>query len=177
MTSQDNRIRVWDSIFGNLDSPSREIVHSQDFNRPLTPFRAEWDPKDPSESLAVIGRCISENYNGVALHPIDFIDTSTWKLVAEVIDPDITTISPVNKLHPRDDVLATGSSSGEVTGRWDVAAPGRAAKGRSDCCRWRQRSWACAVVEVGGRRQSLSVERQVVGVAVVSRWPTLDYGG
>ncbi|XP_020261688.1 DNA damage-binding protein 2 isoform X2 [Asparagus officinalis] len=109
-TSQDNRIRVWDSIFGNLDSPSREIVHSQDFNRHLTPFRAEWDPKDPSESLAVIGRYISENYNGVALHPIDFIDTSTGKLVAEVIDPDITTISPVNKLHPRDDVLATGSS-------------------------------------------------------------------
>lgn len=45
-TSQDNRLRVWDSIFGNLDSPSREIVHSHDFNRHLTPFRAEWDPKD-----------------------------------------------------------------------------------------------------------------------------------
>lgn len=44
-TSQDNRIRVWDSIFGNLNSPSREIVHSHDFNRHLTPFRAEWDPK------------------------------------------------------------------------------------------------------------------------------------
>ncbi|KAK8925666.1 Protein DAMAGED DNA-BINDING 2 [Platanthera zijinensis] len=109
-TSQDNRIRVWDSVFGNLISPSREIVHSHDFNRHLTPFRAEWDPKDPSESLAVIGRYISENYNGVALHPIDFIDTSTGHLVAEVIDPDLTTISPVNKLHPRDDILATGSS-------------------------------------------------------------------
>ena len=44
-TSQDNRIRVWDSIFGSLDSPSREIVHSHDFNRHLTAFRAEWDPK------------------------------------------------------------------------------------------------------------------------------------
>lgn len=44
-TSQDNRLRVWDSIFGNLDSPSREIVHSHDFNRHLTAFRAEWDPK------------------------------------------------------------------------------------------------------------------------------------
>ncbi|XP_072996150.1 DNA damage-binding protein 2 isoform X1 [Typha latifolia] len=109
-TSQDNRIRLWDSIFGNLDSPSREIVHSHDFNRHLTPFRAEWDPKDHSESVAVIGRYISENYNGVALHPIDFIDTSTGKLLAEVFDPDISTISPVNKLHPRDDVLASGSS-------------------------------------------------------------------
>ncbi|GAB2242388.1 hypothetical protein Droror1_Dr00019163 [Drosera rotundifolia] len=109
-TAQDNRIRVWDSIFGTLDSPSREIVHSHDFNRHLTPFRAEWDPKDPSESLVVIGRYISENYNGVALHPIDFIDVSTGQLVAEVMDPNITTISPVNKLHPRVDLLASGSS-------------------------------------------------------------------
>lgn len=109
-TSQDNRIRVWDSIFRNLESPSREIVHSHDFNRHLTPFRAEWDPKDSSESLVVIGRYISENYNDVALHPIDFIDVSTGQLVAEVIDPNITTITPVNKLHPRDDVLASGSS-------------------------------------------------------------------
>ncbi|GAA0183963.1 damaged DNA-binding protein [Lithospermum erythrorhizon] len=109
-TCQDNRIRVWDSIFGNLDSPSREIVHSHDFNRHLTPFRAEWDPKDPSESLVVIGRYISENYNGAALHPVDFIDISTGQLLAEVMDPNITTISPVNKIHPRDDILATGSS-------------------------------------------------------------------
>ncbi|KAH6836638.1 damaged DNA binding 2 [Perilla frutescens var. hirtella] len=109
-TSQDNRIRVWDSIFGDLDSPSREIVHSHDFNRHLTPFRAEWDPKDVSESLVVVGRYISENFNGIALHPIDFIDVTTGQLVAEVMDPNITTISPVNKLHPRDDVLACGSS-------------------------------------------------------------------
>ncbi|KAL8258775.1 hypothetical protein R6Q59_026728 [Mikania micrantha] len=109
-TSIDNRIRVWDSIFSNLDTPSREIVHSHDFNRHLTPFRAEWDPKDSSESLVVVGRYISENYNGTALHPIDFIDISTGQLVAEVMDPNITTISPVNKLHPRDDVLASGSS-------------------------------------------------------------------
>ncbi|XAR58913.1 hypothetical protein NMG60_11014492 [Bertholletia excelsa] len=109
-TSQDNRLRVWDSVHGNLDFPSREIVHSHDFNRHLTPFRAEWDPKDPSESLVVIGRYISENYNGAALHPIDFIDISTGQLIAEVIEPNITTISPVNKLHPRDDVLASGSS-------------------------------------------------------------------
>ncbi|KAG7538345.1 WD40-repeat-containing domain superfamily [Arabidopsis suecica] len=109
-TCQDNRIRIWDSIFGNLDLPSREIVHSNDFNRHLTPFKAEWDPKDTSESLIVVGRYISENYNGTALHPIDFIDASNGQLVAEVMDPNITTITPVNKLHPRDDVLASGSS-------------------------------------------------------------------
>ena len=66
--------------------------------------------QDYTETVAVVGRYISENYNGVALHPIDFIDTSSGKLLAEVMDPDITTISPVNKLHPRDDILATGSS-------------------------------------------------------------------
>ncbi|CAN4115786.1 unnamed protein product [Withania somnifera] len=109
-TSLDNRIRVWDSIFGNLDYPSREIVHSHDFNRYLTAFRAEWDVKDSSESLVVIGRYISENYDGAALHPIDFIDISTGQLVAEVMDPNITTIIPVNKLHPREDILASGSS-------------------------------------------------------------------
>ncbi|KAF6167397.1 hypothetical protein GIB67_020703 [Kingdonia uniflora] len=70
----------------------------------------EWDPKDPSKSLAVIGHYISENYNGVVLHPIDFINTSMGKRVAEVMDPNITTISPVNKLHPHDDLMATGSS-------------------------------------------------------------------
>lgn len=69
--------------------------------------------QDSSESLAVIGRYISENYDGAALHPIDFIDVSTGQLVAEVMDPNITTISPVNKLHPRDDVLASGSSRSE----------------------------------------------------------------
>lgn len=58
----------------------------------------------------MVGRYISENYNGAALHPIDFIDSSNGQLVAEVMDPNITTITPVNKLHPRDDVLASGSS-------------------------------------------------------------------
>ncbi|TMX04317.1 hypothetical protein EJD97_009983 [Solanum chilense] len=109
-TSLDNRIRVWDSIFGNLDNPSREIVHSHDFNRYLTAFRAEWDAKDSSESLVVIGRYISENYDGAALHPIDFINIRTGQLVAEVMDPNITTICSVNKLHPREDILASGSS-------------------------------------------------------------------
>ncbi|XP_002979996.2 DNA damage-binding protein 2 [Selaginella moellendorffii] len=109
-TCQDNRIRIWDCIFSNLGTPSREIVHSHDFNRYLTCFRAEWDPKDPTECLAVIGRYISDDFNGVALHPIDFIDVSTGQIVAKAIDRSITTISPVNKLHPRLDILASGSS-------------------------------------------------------------------
>ncbi len=55
-TCIDNRIRVWDYLH-SIDKPcDREIVHSHDFNRYLTPFRAEWDPKDPHERLLVVGR-------------------------------------------------------------------------------------------------------------------------
>ena len=60
--------------------------------------------------MAVIGRYISDDFDGVALHPIDFIDVSNGQLVAEVFDKNITTITPVNKFHPRLDVLASGSS-------------------------------------------------------------------
>ncbi|CAM6030736.1 unnamed protein product [Sphagnum balticum] len=109
-TCQDNRIRVWDNICADLTTCSREIVHSHDFNRYLTSFKAEWDPKDPSECLTVIGRYISDDFQGVALHPIDFIDISTGQLVEQVFDHSITTICPVNKLHPRINVMATGSS-------------------------------------------------------------------
>lgn len=66
-TSQDNRLRVWDSIFGNLDSPSREIVHSHDFNRHLTPFRAEWDPK-------VIYICLKHFHLFVSTCPLLFLE-------------------------------------------------------------------------------------------------------
>lgn len=78
-------------IFGDLSYPSHEIVHSHDFNHHLTCFRATWDLKDPSKCLAVIGHYISDNFNGIALHPIDFTDTSNEQLVAEVMDPNIAT--------------------------------------------------------------------------------------
>ncbi|XP_057483370.1 protein DAMAGED DNA-BINDING 2-like isoform X2 [Actinidia eriantha] len=55
------------------------------------------DHFDPLEFLVVIGRYISENYNGAALHPVDFIDISTGQLIAEVTEPNIITISPANK--------------------------------------------------------------------------------
>jgi DNA damage-binding protein 2 len=61
MTScQDNRIRIWDLIQLAGGPPSREIVHSHNFSRHLTAFKAEWDPKDPGERLIGIGRYISE---------------------------------------------------------------------------------------------------------------------
>ncbi|XP_057483376.1 protein DAMAGED DNA-BINDING 2-like isoform X1 [Actinidia eriantha] len=57
------------------------------------------DHFDPLEFLVVIGRYINENYNGAALHPVDFIDISTGQLIAEVTEPNITTISPANKVY------------------------------------------------------------------------------
>jgi DNA damage-binding protein 2 len=110
-TAQDNRLRVWDDFASSLGGPpDREIVHSHTFNRHLTAFTAEWDPKDHSERLAVIGRYISESYDGVALHPIDLIDIATGATVGELVDPNLTTICPVNKPHPRRDLIITGSS-------------------------------------------------------------------
>ena len=54
--NQHCRLRIWDLVTQADGPPDREIVHSHDFNRYLTPFRAEWDPKDPYERLAVVGR-------------------------------------------------------------------------------------------------------------------------
>ncbi len=47
---------MWDYLLSAGEPPDREIVHSHDFNRYLTPFRAEWDPKDHAERVVVIGR-------------------------------------------------------------------------------------------------------------------------
>jgi len=109
-TCQDNRLRVWDSLLSCGGPASREIVHSHDFNRYLTPFKAEWDPKDPTENRFIIGRYISEDINGRALHPIDILDASSGALLRELIDTNLTTITPVNKMHPRRDVIISGSS-------------------------------------------------------------------
>ena len=72
--------------------------------------RGEWDPKDPHERLLVLGRYISEDFSGVALHPVDLLDASTGRLVAQLIDPNLETICPVNKPHPRLDLIISGSS-------------------------------------------------------------------
>lgn len=58
-TCQDNRVRVWNYLLALDGPPDKEIVHSHDFNRYLTPFRAEWDPKDHDERLFVVGRYVA----------------------------------------------------------------------------------------------------------------------
>jgi hypothetical protein len=78
--------------------------------RYLTPFRAEWDPKDLTERLIIIGRYISEDWGGVALHPVDVLDAHTGVLLQQLTDINLTTICPVNKPHPRRDLIISGSS-------------------------------------------------------------------
>lgn len=85
-TCIDNRIRVWDYVHSIDKPPDREIVHSHDFNRYLTPFRGEWDPKDHNERLMVVGRYISEDFSGVALHPVDLLDASTGGQISVSVD-------------------------------------------------------------------------------------------
>ncbi|KAK9908379.1 hypothetical protein WJX75_006998 [Coccomyxa subellipsoidea] len=109
-TCIDNRLRIWDYILSASDAPDREIVHSHDFNRYLTPFRAEWDPKDAAERTVIIGRYISEDFGGAALHPVDIMDASTGRLLTQLVDANLSTICPVNKPHPRLDVIISGSS-------------------------------------------------------------------
>jgi DNA damage-binding protein 2 len=57
-TCGDNRLRIWDQIQRFDEPPVRELVHSHDFNRYLSPFKAVWDPKDATERTVVIGRYI-----------------------------------------------------------------------------------------------------------------------
>ena len=112
-TCTDNRLRVWDrvGVAGRLDGPpSREIVHSHDFSRYLTAFKGVFDPKDPTERTLLIGRYISEDYDGLALHPIDVFDVATGRQQAELIDTNVTTICPVAVPHPTDNLVAAGSS-------------------------------------------------------------------
>eukprot|EP00879_Flechtneria_rotunda_P021498 GHRR01022657.1.p1 GENE.GHRR01022657.1~~GHRR01022657.1.p1 ORF type:complete len:165 (+),score=56.42 GHRR01022657.1:63-497(+) len=109
-TCQDNRLRFWSNLLACDGPPDLEIVHSHDFNRYLSPFRAEWFPSDPSESTIVCGRYISEDFGGVALHPIDIIDAKSGRLLQQLTDLNLNTISPINLPHPRLDIIISGSS-------------------------------------------------------------------
>ncbi len=97
--------------------PSSTLIHSHDFGRYLSPFRAQWDPKDTAERLVVCGRYISEDFNGVKLHPIDLLDAQRGRsgvpsstVVTQLVDPIVPTICPVNAVSPHEHAVATGSS-------------------------------------------------------------------
>lgn len=46
----------------------------------------------------------------MALHPIDLMDMGSGQQLAALTDPNLTTITPVNKPHPRLDLIVSGSS-------------------------------------------------------------------
>ena len=62
---------------GLTQTPTHEHVHSHDFNRYLTTFRAVFDPKDCTERRLVCGRYISEAIMDLPLKPVDIIDAKT----------------------------------------------------------------------------------------------------
>jgi DNA damage-binding protein 2 len=137
-TCQDNRLRVWDHWGAGGTTPDRELVHSHDFSRYLTPFKAQFDPKDPSESGFLIGRYISEDYNGTALHPIDMLSAKTGRLLSALTDANVQTICTVVTPHPTRDVIAAGSSRNIFV--WEPVleedeAEGAAARAEADAAR------------------------------------------
>mmetsp|Transcript_9398 Transcript_9398/g.28271 ORF Transcript_9398/g.28271 Transcript_9398/m.28271 type:complete len:589 (+) Transcript_9398:319-2085(+) len=148
-TCIDNRLRVWDSIWDANQLPSRAIVHSHDFNRHLSPFRAEWDPKDPAERVVVAGRYISEDFGGVKLHPVDLMDAATGRLLAELTDPNLPYICTVNKPHPRLDVIVTGASGSMYAWR-PRAGDQEEEKSREAAAEERRRASATGVGSGGG---------------------------
>lgn len=94
--------------------PSTTLIHSHDFGRYLSPFRAVWDPKDTRERLIACGRYISDSFGGVKLHPVDLLDASGTAggsgVVAQLVDPIVTTITPVTAISPHEQAIAAGSS-------------------------------------------------------------------
>ncbi|KAG1677849.1 hypothetical protein FOA52_008613 [Chlamydomonas sp. UWO 241] len=109
-TCTDNDIRVWDNLLLASSPPSREIVQSHDFNRFLAPFKEEWDPKDPRERRFIVERYQPAVYDGLSRHPIDVMDASTGRLLRDLVDKNLATISPITKMHPTRDIIVTGSS-------------------------------------------------------------------
>lgn len=109
--------------------PDRELVHSHDFARYLQPFRAVYYIPDATERTIVCGRYISESFTpankeagDIKLHPVDILDChgggrglrdsrqNPSGTLAQLVDPVMATIGPVNAVHPTKPIIATGSS-------------------------------------------------------------------
>lgn len=134
-TSQDNRIRVWDdlhSFHGNVnsfpDAQPVEFVHSHDFQRYLSPFRATWDPNDWSEDLFLCGRFLSEAYRESEdsavqlLHPVDLFSVRAQCVVSSLVDSSMALRCTINKFCPVADAILTAASGNLYV--WS-APPGR----------------------------------------------------
>lgn len=124
VTAQPNKLKVWNNVhrFGvsedttgqNYPAPDHDIVHAHHFNRYLTNSRATWDPKDPREELFLCGRFLGEAYTvagqTVLLHPVDLFSARTGELVASLVDGSMENVCVVNRFHPSEDAIISGSS-------------------------------------------------------------------
>lgn len=119
VTTLDNKIYIWKDIhaLGNANDPpaaTLEVTHSHQFNRYLTNSKAVWDPKDWREDLFLCGRYLAEAYNvrgkPCLLHPIDLFSASSGKAVASLVDGALGTVCSINRFHPAENIIVTGSS-------------------------------------------------------------------
>ncbi|KAI0561543.1 DNA damage-binding protein [Gracilaria domingensis] len=123
-TAMDNKLRVWQDIHSfqgsvndHEDASPLEIVHSHDFHRYLTAFRAVWDPKDWTDDLFMCGRFLGDAYRDgeegktAILHPIDLFSVKAGSVVHSLMDLDVPLICTTNKFSPSCDVIATAASS------------------------------------------------------------------
>lgn len=124
-TSIDNRIRVWPDVHvfqGDVntftDAQPITFVHSHDFHRYLSPFRATWDPKDWREDLFMCGRFLGEAYiepgdddqKPCLLHPIDLFSVRAEAVVHSMVDSSLILTCTINKFCPVADVVLTAAS-------------------------------------------------------------------
>ena len=130
----------WQTLPAATVAPSTATVHSHDFARFLSPFRAIWYTPDHQERSLLCGRFISESFTTrsgvkIKLHPVDLLDCGPpvpplrqpplddqqqqqkqqrrrgpSHVLAQLAHPIVTTISPVLACHPTQPLVLAGSS-------------------------------------------------------------------
>lgn len=122
-TSMDNKLQLWRNIHafhGNVndypDASPIEMIHSHNFHRYLSPFRAVWDPRDWRDDLFLCGRFLSDAYTDEEtgttqlLHPIDLFSANSASVVHTLLDSCVTLICALNKFSPVSDSIASAPS-------------------------------------------------------------------
>lgn len=145
-TSFDNRLRVWHDVHAiqgdanaYVDSqPDHTIIHSHDFHRHISPFKAAWDPNDWNEDSFLCGRFLGEAYKGmsssngnssnnaplnrtgdadgddeaVLLRPVDIFSAKSGRVALSLVDPSLPLICTINRFCPKANAILTAASKG-----------------------------------------------------------------
>lgn len=136
VTTQPNKIKVWNDVHrlsagissdgdgkggceggtggGKYPAPDIDVLHAHQFNRYLTNSKATWDPKDIREETFLCGRFLGEAFEvdnkTVLLHPVDIFSAKSGVQVATLVDGSVRTVCVVNRFHPTEDLIVSGSS-------------------------------------------------------------------